>query len=273
MAKTLNKQGNSNRKRAIAGGIKGEIKIKSIEDKLGAAKKKANDEVILLFGDIHIPYHHQDSISFLKSVKAKYKPTKVICTGDEVDYHALSYHQSDPDLPSAGEELDLAISYMKQLYKMFPKVDLVDSNHGSMAKRKGQTAGMPRKMMKTYAEILEAPRSWNWHDKYVHTMKNKETLFVAHTQGKNSGNVAKTNGCNYAQGHHHEDSNIVYTATPIHTVWGMSVGSLIDNKSMAFAYNKSNMKIPALSVGVVTNGIPQLIPMVLNKKGRWIGKL
>ena len=28
--------------------------------------------------------------------------------GDEIDYSALSYHESDPDLPSASKELELA---------------------------------------------------------------------------------------------------------------------------------------------------------------------
>lgn len=40
---------------------------------------------ILFISDMHIPYHHVDTIAFLKHLKAKYKPTRVICLGDEVD--------------------------------------------------------------------------------------------------------------------------------------------------------------------------------------------
>jgi metallophosphoesterase superfamily enzyme len=90
---------------------------------------------------MHIPYHHPDTIRFLKAIKKKYKPTRVICVGDEVDKHAMSFHDSDPDLPSAGDELNEAIKYLKQLYKVFPRVDLVDSNHGSMVYRKGKHHG------------------------------------------------------------------------------------------------------------------------------------
>lgn len=249
-------------------------KVRHLEDKITKKRPmRRTEERILLFGDMHIPYHHQDSIDFLKAIKAKYKPTKIICTGDEVDNHAISYHEKDPDLMGAGDELDASIRYMKQLYKIFPKVDLVESNHGSLAKRKGKTAGIPNRMLRSYNEILEAPKSWKWTEKIFYKMRNGETLYIAHQQGKNSGNVAKTNGCCYAGGHYHEDSNIVYTATPMRTIWGSSVGCLIDNEKMAFAYNRSNMKIPSLSVLTVTNGVPQLIPMVLNKKKRWIGKL
>jgi len=236
-------------------------------------ERKIRDEKILIFGDMHVPYHHKDSIEFLREVKKKYRPNKIICTGDEVDNHAISYHEKDPDLMGAGDELDASIMYMKELYKIFPKVDLVDSNHGSLSKRKGKTAGIPNRMLRSYREILEAPKTWNWHDKYYYEMRNGETLFVSHMQGKNSGNIAKANGCCYAQGHYHEDSNIVYTATPMKTLWGMSTGCLLDNDSLAFSYNKANLKIPALSVGFIRNGIPNLIPMVLDKHKRWTGKL
>ena len=49
---------------------------------------------------------------------------------DEVDYHALSFHNSDPDLDSAGVELERARATIQQLEKLFPKMDLVHSNHG-----------------------------------------------------------------------------------------------------------------------------------------------
>lgn len=32
---------------------------------------------------MHIPYHHPDTIKFLKAVKKKYKPTRVVNLGDE----------------------------------------------------------------------------------------------------------------------------------------------------------------------------------------------
>lgn len=51
----------------------------------------------------------------------------------------------------------------------------------------------------------------------------------------------------------------------------MHVGCLADDNSLALAYNKINPKRPIVSLGVIIEGIPQLIPMILDKKGRWIG--
>ena len=63
---------------------------------------------ILIISDTHIPYHHKDLFPFLKAIKKLYKPTKIVHIGDEVDKHALSFHDSDPDLPSAGDELKIS---------------------------------------------------------------------------------------------------------------------------------------------------------------------
>jgi hypothetical protein len=53
----------------------------------------------------------------------------------------------------------------------------------------------------------------------------------------------------------------------------MRVGCLIDDASMAFAYNKVFKERPVIGCGIVINGFPRLIPMALDKHGRWKGKL
>jgi hypothetical protein len=53
----------------------------------------------------------------------------------------------------------------------------------------------------------------------------------------------------------------------------MVVGCLIDDKSMAFAYNKLQLKRPLIGVGIILDGQPKLLPMILNKEGRWIRKI
>ena len=68
---------------------------------------------ILVISDTHIPYHHKDLIPFLAAIKKFYKPDRVVHIGDELDKHALSFHDSDPDLPSAGDELKISLPYIK----------------------------------------------------------------------------------------------------------------------------------------------------------------
>ncbi len=247
------------------------------EDKNLEKQKKNNinkneEEVVLVFGDLHIPYHREGAIEFLSAVKDKYKPNKVICVGDELDNHSMSFHDTDPDCLGAGDELEKAIDIIKELYKIFPDVDLVDSNHGSMVFRKAKFGGIPLKYIRSMKEIIEAPKGWNWHKDYTYKMNNGQDLFVVHGLRKNTRQLAEQYGCCVVQGHYHEDSSIQYSSSPRQLIWGCSSGCLVDDSSLAMEYNKSNLKRPILSCVIIINGIAQIIPMVI-KDGTWIGKV
>ena len=81
------------------------------------------EKCILVISDQHIPYQHPQMLDFLKGIKRKYKPTRIINIGDELDHHALSFHDSDSDLPSAGDEHRLALKTIKEMEQLFPKMD------------------------------------------------------------------------------------------------------------------------------------------------------
>ena len=77
------------------------------------------EKCILVISDQHIPHHHQDMIPFLSAIKKKYKPTRIINIGDEIDAHAISYHSPNPDLASAGDELKKSLETIHELEKLF----------------------------------------------------------------------------------------------------------------------------------------------------------
>lgn len=236
------------------------------------SKNKKNSKVLVI-SDMHIPYHHPDLVDFLKAVKKEYKPDRIICIGDEVDKHAMSFHDSDPDLPSAGDELQQAIESLQPIYKLFPNVDLVDSNHGSMVYRKGKHHGIPRKYLRSYGEVLEAPKGWKWHNDLKITLSDGQKCYFHHGLKKNGLQVAQQLGMNFIQGHFHNDFTINYSSTPEKLIWNMTIGCLIDDHALAFAYNKTTLGRPIIGMGIILDGQPVLLPMVLNKKGRWIGEL
>ena len=98
---------------------------------------------VLIISDTHIPYSVPELLPYLKALKNKYKNfDKVIHVGDELDKHAMSFHDSDPDLPSAGDELKLSLPIIKQMETLFPKMDLLDSNHGSLVYRRALKHGI-----------------------------------------------------------------------------------------------------------------------------------
>jgi predicted phosphodiesterase len=232
----------------------------------------ANDR-ILCISDMHMPYQHPETQAFLLGLKRKYDPTMVISVGDEVDYHAMSFHDSDPDLPSAGDELENAITELFPLYQIFPEVHLVDSNHGSMVYRKGKHNGIARKFLKDYRDILEAPKGWQWHDNLLVDLPRGQKLYVTHGVMKDGLKLAEKMGCCTVQGHYHTEFNIKYSSSPAQLIWSMQVGCSVDDRSMAFHYNKTTATRPIIGHGIIINGLPRLLPMLMKQGGEWTGLL
>lgn len=229
-------------------------------------------QTILVISDQHHPYAHPDTHKFLYAIKKKYKPTDVVCIGDEVDYHDSSFHDSDPDLDSAGVELQKAIEGLKPIYKLFPNCTVIESNHGSMVLRKALVGKIPRKAIKSYNDILEAPKGWKWvFDVIVKTPLGP--VYFCHGKSGAAGRLASQYGMSCVQGHFHEKAQITYISTPEKLMFDAHTGCLANDKSLALGYNKINPKRPIVSILVIDNGIPHLIPMVLDSKGKWVGKL
>ena len=172
---------------------------------------------ILIISDLHIPYHHKDSFSFLREIKKEYKPDFVINIGDLLDFHAINMHTHDPDLYSAGHELKLAKKFVKELESIFPNMIEVESNHSSLVYRRALKYGMSREFLKDYGEFL-GTKKWKWVEDLTLKMSNNEKCFFTHGR---SADILK-----------------------------VSQGS-----------------------GIIIDGIPRLLPLVLNSKGDWIGKL
>lgn len=228
---------------------------------------------ILVISDQHFPYNHQDVIPFLRQIKKQYKPDKIINIGDEVDGHSISFHGHDPDLMAPSDELKSAIEKMTPIFEMFPVMDLVDSNHGSLVYRRGKFSGLPRHVFKSYREILGAPKGWHWHDDLIVRSSDDSNIYFCHSRGADVLKVSQAMGMSVVQGHHHSQFEIRYWGNKLGLYFGMTVGCLIDSHSLAFDYGKLTLKRPVIGVGIILNGTPKLLPMILNSTGRWIKKL
>ena len=107
-------------------------------------KMDYENKTILTISDMHIPFHHPDSMAFLKELKRLYKPDLVVSLGDLGDFHNISFHKSDPDLMSAGHELDNLQDFSKELEQIFPSMVIIGSNHGDLILRKAIDQGLPK---------------------------------------------------------------------------------------------------------------------------------
>lgn len=226
---------------------------------------------VLVISDQHFPFNHPDIIAFLRAIKRKYRPDRVINIGDEVDYHSISFHDHDPDLMSPSDELEIAINRLLPLYRMFPKMDLIESNHGSLVYRKAKHHGLSRHILKSYRDILQAPRAWHWRPDLTIRLSDGSFVYFHHGKNSNGLRLSQSMGMSVVQGHYHSTFGIEYWGNPLGLYFSMQVGCLIEKDSLAFAYNRTDLKRPVIGCGIILDGHPKLLPMILKKDGRWNG--
>ena len=229
-------------------------------------------ETVLVIPDLQIPYEHPDALEFMLAVQEEVNPTKIVCIGDEVDQHAIGRFDSDPEADGAGGELRKSVTRLGEWYAEFPEVQVCMSNHTQRIYRSAFHAGIPESYIRTISEWLCAPEGWTWEDSF-------EIDGVKYEHGDAQGgmyaarNLAMRNRKSTVIGHHHSHAAVFYIANTEATIFGMNAGCLIDMNSIGFKYAKNSAFQPTLGCGVVTNGVPYFVPMILDKGKNWTGDL
>jgi hypothetical protein len=228
---------------------------------------------VLVISDLHAPWQHPDALEFLLSIKKKIKPDFVLNVGDECDAHALSMHDSDPDLPSAGDELKMAKKVIHDLEKIFPEMTLLHSNHSSLIYRRALKHGMPKAYLRNYNEFLEVGPGWQWVDDINFKVSDGSEVFATHGISADGLKLAMQYGKNVIQGHFHSKFNIQYFSNPDNLIWSMSCGCLTKQSSLAFQYARNFRMRFVIGTGAVIDGQPKLFAMQMDKHGRWTGEI
>ena len=257
--------------KAVFGSSSKKSTVNDIVAREGAGERKSScdNSRILFISDLHLPYHHPDSFAFLQYLKDKYQPTRVICLGDELDKHGLSYHDHDPDLYSAGHELQASLPLIKQLEEMFPVMDILESNHGSLVWRKAKTNGIPKQYIKSYNDVLGVGKGWKWHFDMTLDLPDGTQCYVHHGKASDILKLSQQMGMSAVQGHYHTDLGARFWANPNGLYFGMQCGCLIDRESYAFAYSNVNIKKQLIGTGLIIDSLPIVEPMILNERGEW----
>jgi metallophosphoesterase superfamily enzyme len=213
---------------------------------------------VLIIGDLHTPFNLKEYLLFCRIQQEKFKCGRVIFIGDLVDNHFSSYHESDPDGLSAGDELDLAINEIQKYYKVFPEADVIIGNHDRLVYRKAFSGGVSKRWIKEYKDVLGTP-NWNF-------VENVEIfdININHGEGGTARAKMKKELQSQIQGHLHSDFYVEYIVGKNFRIFGMQVGCGIDHKTYAMEYGK-NFKKPAIGCGVLLNKgtLPMVIPMLL----------
>ncbi len=227
---------------------------------------------VLVISDMQIPFQHPDALEFLSLVADTYQTQEVVNIGDSLDLCALSRFVRDPNGKSAKDEYEMSLPILKELYERFPIGTEVYSNHNGRLYDRVMEAGIPRSFVKNMQEIMKAPSTWDF--KWYHEI---DGVKYVHGDGFGGNTAAREaaviNRQSTVIGHHHSHGAVYYIANEKEMIFGMNVGCLIDINAYAFNYARKNKFKPTLGCGVVLEGVPMFVPMLLDKKGRWIREL
>lgn len=213
---------------------------------------------ILVIGDLHEPFCRDQYLTWNKHLYKKYKCNHVVFVGDVIDGHALSYHESDADGMSAGDELTEAKKRLKKWHSTFPHADVCIGNHDALPFRKANSGGMPKAWIKDYKDVLEVP-TWTFHDHFEYF-----NIIFVHGQAQKARQRAKNSLKSVVQGHYHTEHYLEYTVGSDKSIFALQIGCGVDENSYAMAYGK-HMKRQAIGSAVILeNGtlpIPLLMPL------------
>lgn len=219
---------------------------------------------VLVISDLHEPCSRVGALEFCKDIRQKYKTTKTIFIGDITDWHSISFHAHHPEMPGPKDEFELAYKCIQKWVKAFPKAAVILGNHDRRVIRLAESVNIPKRFLRDYKDIWNTP-NWKWIDDivydntyYVHGDATGGSMYPAF-------NLVKKFGMSCVLGHYHSAGGIKWLVNPLRRMFGMDVGSLIDDKQMAFAYNTRTPLRSVLSVGVVIDGTPQHIVMPIGK--------
>ena len=205
---------------------------------------KRNTKNILVIGDLHEPFAKEGYLEWCQEQYKKYDCTHVIFIGDIVDNHAISYHETDADGMSAGDELDLAIENIAKWYDAFPDADVIIGNHDRMIMRKAFTGGIPRRWIMGYQDMFGVP-TWDFSERKVY-----DDVQYIHGEGGTARTKCKKDLMSTVQGHLHTQAYTEHLVGETFHIFGTQVGCGIDHNSYAMAYAKNYGK-PIIGAAVI----------------------
>jgi len=199
---------------------------------------------VLVIGDLHAPFTLDAYLDFCVEQRDRFNCKRIVFIGDVIDNHYASYHEPDPDGMSGGDELDVAIAKLKPWVQAFPKAWVTIGNHDRLVMRKAFSGGIPKKWIREYNDVLEAP-GWKFVDEVV-----LDKVQYVHGEAGTARTKAKNDKFSTVQGHLHTQSYVENLFGRDSSTFGVQVGCGIDRKAYAMAYAKTGPK-PAIGCAVV----------------------
>lgn len=208
-------------------------------------------KIVGVIPDLHIPGHMKNSLEFIQDSFSDHKVTDVICIGDIVDHHYISFFIPETDALNPEEEAKAARKELKRWAKAFKNMKLCIGNHDALPKRLAKSMGMPNLFLKSLNQVYGLPASWQWKPRW-----DIGNVIYEHGLGSNGMYGAKNSalklGSSYVQGHTHAHGAVFDLPQVRHRMAAMNVGALIDRDKYSARYGKGIYKVPmSLGCGIV----------------------
>ena len=214
----------------------------------------------LIIGDLHAPFIKEGYLSHCRKIYKRFNCTSVHCTGDVLDNHYSSFHDTDPDGHGGRDEFNMGIKQLKKFHKAFPRMTISLGNHDNIPNRKGFNAGLSNVWVKSVQDMFNEKGFDGW--KFAPRFFNNGILYT-HGVGGKAKQRGINEGCSVVQGHIHTESYVNVRVTQKDMMFSLQVGCGVDYKAYALAYAKDVRK-PIISCGVVLNDYMGTVePMVM----------
>lgn len=218
---------------------------------------------VLTVGDLHLPAVRKGYLEFCQDLYYAWDCDTVVFIGDIIDWQAISFHAAHPMCPGPLDEYQLAKQHVAIWAKAFPKAFVCIGNHDERPSRLAKTVNIPDFMLRPYSELWDTP-NWIWDFRFIIDEVN-------YRHGTGIGGIHPAwNAMNkihqsVVMGHLHARMGIKYSMNSKMRIFGLDCGCGIDERAFNFAYGRDTIDRPALSAGVIIDGVGYVEPMLVGK--------
>jgi predicted phosphodiesterase len=215
--------------------------------------------IVGVIGDPHIPVCRAGYLDFCTDTFEKYHCDRIVCIGDLIDWHGISFHARQPECPGPSDEYHMALEEVQKWYKRFPNLYWCIGNHDERPARLAQTVSIPEFMLVPYIQIWGV-EGWTLDYEF----KFDDTVFL-HGTGT-SGIHPAWNKMNkrresIVMGHCHSRAGVKWGANRNKRFFGVDTGCGVDDRTYQFAYGKHLDERSMLACAVIDDGQPISVAM------------
>ena len=209
---------------------------------------------VLAIGDLHEPVAHPGYLAFCSGLAKEFKCDTYVFLGDVVDWHAISFHDKEPECPGAGDEYERTKEKVRHWHKAFPGAKVCIGNHDERPSRLAKTKGIPERLLKDYNTLWDTP-TWKWDYSFL-----IDGVYYCHGTGTSGIHPAWAKSgkmlMSVVMGHCHSRSGVKWRVNPVKRIFAIDVGCGIDMDAYQFVYGRACDDKPILSAAVILDGEP-----------------